>query len=507
MRLVLRQSFPLGRFHATPWRVNPFDDPYGEWPPSPWRLVRAVVARWYQWRRETGETWPAEELDRLIRALCTSDYSFYLPEQARQSVVLRQYQPVEFGWNPKSDKVAGAKSYSTSLVQDNAWCIPPDEDVFWFIESDAWTPDLVEVLDRSLERIIYFGRAEALTRMHRVSEAPKEANVTLTERDSGGNAVPVLVPNPNADRTDIERVTQDSKATRNIPQGARLLNARRPHRPPARENPRRPRSWPDTHLIQFALGWTVAPEPRATVRLTAQFRTAVLRNLIRRKSNGATARWSDAPADIRDAISEMTGKNSGGEPLQGPRRHAEFLLWWEGDVPTRLLVWRGARPFDADEQDAILRAAAQELSWAAAGQDAETWRIKLVPLDTIVPPPPGFDQVPARIWESLTPYVPPRHHLRGGQIRGSETIENQIVREFTARACAPNTKLLSAEEIKPPRWVAVHVPRRESKKRSFIGDRRGYVLRLVFEHPITGPLRLGHSSTFGLGLFSPISAK
>jgi CRISPR-associated protein Csb2 len=30
MRVVLKQIFPLGRFHATPWRVNPFDDPYGE---------------------------------------------------------------------------------------------------------------------------------------------------------------------------------------------------------------------------------------------------------------------------------------------------------------------------------------------------------------------------------------------------------------------------------------------------------------------------------------------
>ena len=54
MKLVLRQEFPLGRFHATSWRVNPYDDPHGEWPPSPWRLVRAVTARWYQWAREAS---------------------------------------------------------------------------------------------------------------------------------------------------------------------------------------------------------------------------------------------------------------------------------------------------------------------------------------------------------------------------------------------------------------------------------------------------------------------
>jgi len=259
------------------------------------------------------------------------------------------------------------------------------------------------------------------------------------------------------------------------------------------------------HLIQFALGWAVAPATRATVRLTARFRAAVLRNLIRKMTSGTTARWSDAPPDVRDAIAEMTGKDSEGEPLQGPRRHAEFLLWWDDGVPTRLLVWRGARPFDTSEQEAVLSAAAGELSWAAAGPDAEAWKIKLVPLDTAVSPPPGFDSVPAPVWESLTPYVPVRHYLRGGKTRDSETIERQIRRELAARGYALNTKLLSVEEIEPPSWVSVHVPRRETGKRPFIGDRRGHMLRLAFEAPIIGPLRLGHSSSFGLGLFAPFA--
>jgi hypothetical protein len=250
----------------------------------------------------------------------------------------------------------------------------------------------------------------------------------------------------------------------------------------------------------------VAPEPRATARLTAHFRSAVLRDLVRRKTDGATSRWRDAPPKVRDAIAEMIGKGSDGEPLQGQRRHAEFLLWWDGGVPTRLLVWRGARPFEEDEQDSVMRAAAQELSWAAAGQDAEGWKIKLVPLDTAVSPPPGFDGAPTATWQSLTPYVPPRHHLRGGKVRDSETIESQVRRELAARGYAPNTKLLDVKEIEPPRWVAVHVPRRGASKRQFTGDRRGYMLRLTFEAPIAGPLRLGHSSSFGLGLFVPLPA-
>jgi CRISPR-associated protein Csb2 len=142
------------------------------------------------------------------------------------------------------------------------------------------------------------------------------------------------------------------------------------------------------------------------------------------------------------------------------------------------------------------------LSWAAAGPDAEAWKIKLIPLDAAVPPPPGFDGSLATVWQTLTPYVPPRYHLRGGKIRESESIENQIRRELAVRD--QGMGLLSVEEIPPPLWVAVHVPRREAAQRSFIGDRRGHMLRLSFDVPISGPLRLGHSSSFGLGLFTPV---
>jgi CRISPR-associated protein Csb2 len=55
MAVVIEQRFPLGRFHATRWNQNPFEDPYGEWPPSPWRLLRALAARWFQYARETGD--------------------------------------------------------------------------------------------------------------------------------------------------------------------------------------------------------------------------------------------------------------------------------------------------------------------------------------------------------------------------------------------------------------------------------------------------------------------
>jgi CRISPR-associated protein Csb2 len=63
---------------------------------------------------------------------------------------------------------------------------------------------------------------------------------------------------------------------------------------------------------------------------------------------------------------------------------------------------------------------------------------------------------------------------------------------------------VQVEQIGDARWVAVHLPRGAAGKRAFIGDRRGYWLRLIFPEVVVGPLRLGHSSSFGMGLFRPV---
>ncbi|MCC6335179.1 MAG: type I-U CRISPR-associated protein Cas5/Cas6 [Myxococcales bacterium] len=592
MKLVLRQEFPLGRFHATPWRVNPYDDPHGEWPPSPWRLVRAVTARWYQWAREALPEPDVAQLEKLQTALCKSTYAFHLPPNARKGSPLRQYHPTEFAMDPpnwrdvgvfartskapkkgkkgqqgekeltedekkiekqvKDLKIkklsldladsgrwtievkalkqaarddasierleknlgkptedwrriadAGRRSYGMSLVQDNYWCVAPEAPVWWFIEGDDWTDDLRELLGQCLERMTYFGRAETLTRVRVAGSSDKilQANCTLADKRTA-DAVPVLSPLKEATREDIERTTDNPEVVkRAIPPGAQWLYAVRPERPAARERRRVPEHRSGCHLMQFAIGWNVAPERRAVVRLTARFRGAVLRELLRLKTGDASANWTRASRDVREVVADMTGKDANGDVLKG-HRHTEFLAWCEDGQPTRLLVWRGSRAFDADEQEAIQLAAARDVSWAAAGSDSDGWKVRLVPLDQAVPPPPGFGGQSSKLWESVTPYVPPRHHLRGGKEREGESMAEQIRREVEGREIAHSVEV---ELVGTPQWVAVHVPRREANKRAFIGDRRGQMVRLRFTTPVVGPIRLGHSSSFGLGLFQPVA--
>ena len=43
MPTTIAIRFPLGRYHATPWDRS-VNEGAVEWPPSPWRLLRALVA-------------------------------------------------------------------------------------------------------------------------------------------------------------------------------------------------------------------------------------------------------------------------------------------------------------------------------------------------------------------------------------------------------------------------------------------------------------------------------
>ena len=64
MATTLAIRFPLGRYHATPWDRS-VNEGATEWPPSPWRLLRALVATWYtRW-----PDLPAPELDALLDSL------------------------------------------------------------------------------------------------------------------------------------------------------------------------------------------------------------------------------------------------------------------------------------------------------------------------------------------------------------------------------------------------------------------------------------------------------
>jgi CRISPR-associated protein Csb2 len=69
--------FPAHRFHATPWGRH-VNEGIPEWPPSPYRLLRALYDGW---KRKHPEI-EAAEVESVFAALAQETPSFGLPRSA-----------------------------------------------------------------------------------------------------------------------------------------------------------------------------------------------------------------------------------------------------------------------------------------------------------------------------------------------------------------------------------------------------------------------------------------
>jgi len=514
MALIIEQRFPSGRFHATRWNQGAFGDAYGEWPPSPWRLLRALAARWFQYVRETGATKESEAEQRetllkpLLQTLASSLPSFYLPPLTWRGPALKQYQPTEIKFS-KGAKDAEVRKAVTSLAEDHYRAVPPDDPLFWYWEAVDLQEPQQQLLDQLLERILYFGRAESFSRLRRVAALPADVkiNCRLAERDAGG-MTPVLAHSPihQLDLASLLAATDDKElAGRSIPPGTNWFYAQLPRRPViATPGIHRTRQGGQMNHLQFAVGGRVYPPLRQWVKVTNRFRGSVLRELIKMIAPEAQGRYDRLTIEQREQVVLMFGKDVQGRPLKG-HRHTFFSLWPdENGLPTRLIAWRSS-PFTEQEVGAMYAASERLLSW---DDGLPEWQVRLVPLPVETPVPSGL-LGEARVWESATPFVPPaqRHRFRkNGRERPGESVERLLIKLLLNENKPAPEKVIVFEQIQDAEWVNLH----ETRHRRFLKNesrtpwiRPGFRIRVEFPAPVAGPMILGDSCHFGLGLFLP----
>lgn len=485
MSVAIELRFLAGRFHSTRWRQNAFEDRYGEWPPSPWRLLRALAARWFQYTRETGDE-DREKRHRLLSKLAASLPEYRLPPLAWRGPSLKQYQPVGIGWSDPAAKAAAVREPSKTLVADTFWCVPAGASVVWSWPDLELAGDERQLLSALVARVQYFGRAESASEMRLLSDTPPEPNCRLGAGPAADRPVLAFIPGSEF-REDVLLSATDSPELRNsaCPPGTGWFYAELPRRPAGRPLPRS-RSHPSARVVQFAVGGRVYPELHDWVRLTARLRGRVLRHLTERAAPEACTRFA--------------GRGSDGAPLAG-HTHPYFCLWPDDHgYPTRLVVWKGKGDLDSEEVGALIKAS--EWTFSEGGR----WEVRLVPLPSDTPPPAGFESG-SRVWESVTPFVPPaqRFHFRkNGRERPGESAE-RLLAKLAVAAGYPEPSLV--ELIGDPIWVALH--HTQERREQFAKTRTPFVrpgryLRVTFPESIRGPLALGDSCHFGLGLFRAV---
>lgn len=510
--LVVEFTFPAGRFHATPWdrQVN---EGQVEWPPSPWRIVRALQAVWLS---RATDTVPEPVAVSLIEALSMHMPHYALPPASvgHTRHYLTRYRTSLDG---KTDSVFD--TFASVARERPLSVVWPTLDL---------EPEARQALDVLLDRLTWLGRAESWVSARRVDSSPSGIDCRPAwdeEAGPGQERVRFLCPRTSIEYGDwkdslpqsrgrarkttvpetlFEALMMDTAELKaagwSQPPGGRWVDYLRPVDcldgvagvDATRPAPRTPAEAPT--MARFGLGSPVLPDITESIRVGEKFHAA----LVKISGNHPT----------------FTGMEPNGTRRRG-HRHAHFLgepgpqangvryvtVWApEGFDDSALealakLTWLsyiGSYPVQA----VFLGAGRPEEFLLRSGSRASEAGTPLVGSSTT--------------WCSLTPFVPTRHT----KTRGTRKVENGLrvggpehdlrrllraggfpdpVKTEFLPECVWNGRVLT--------WARFRTRRLSGE--GLHGNQPASGWRIVFPEKVQGPLCLGYGSHFGLGLFGP----
>ena len=144
MAVAIAIAFPAGRIHSIPWGHH-VNEGVPEWPPSPWRLLRVLVA---VWKRKPTDEPSANIIMPTVLAKLTAPPLFCLPPASLGHT--RHYMP----WLKKGPQ-------DKTLVFDVFVALDPNAEVVFLWPTATLDAGEEEMLQLVLSQLNYFGRAES----------------------------------------------------------------------------------------------------------------------------------------------------------------------------------------------------------------------------------------------------------------------------------------------------------------------------------------------------------
>jgi CRISPR-associated protein Csb2 len=481
--ISLRVEFLTGRYHATPWGRH-VNEGAPEWPPSPYRLIRALVD---VWQRKLPE-WPTERVEPILRALAGEAPEFYLPPA--QSSHTRSYLSQN-----DFDPMARQKVLDSFVVLGDNRHV----DMTWpkAVLAEQQSDDLQTLAGQ----LNYLGRSESWVSIQ-VNETPETANCVPTD-SFGADIEPVSVA--CAALTEAPPVVSQKKSKKGAAAGPLLspwldglckttteITAEGWSQPPALQMTTygRNRNWmkgarrrrktllakPITTVV-FALNSRTPLRDIYTIDIASRFRVA--------------AQSRSKRAFGEHAVSEtFHGHDSEGKPLQG-HNHAYYLpLDLDGDRLLDHLVVYCREGFDRNEQLALDEV---RKLWQSKGRPD----IHCIPVEWLAQPERYSHFKESTVLRSVTPFLPAQHYARRRGTLDSWLTE-QIKLELRRNGHPEPIRVTKLPDHNGEPWFAFRRTRKSDER-----PRPAYGFELEFDHPVTGPISLGSQCHFGLGLFLP----
>lgn len=498
-------KFPAGRYHATPWGRH-VNEAEVEWPPSPWRILRALVATYH--RKGWAERYPEETLHAMLEILARDLPAYRLPPAVHSHA--RHYMPQGRFKSGRED---------TSLVFDAFARPAPDSELVVCWPGELFEQQL-ELLDGLLGHLGFLGRAESWVQARLISDWDGEPNcrpsTVSVDTESGEALEPVqlmapitpeqygpwrqqmvaehglegsklkqtqrrllaTLPETLAGTLYIE--TGDlQKAGWSLPPGARYVTYQRPYGAlkPLRSTVRRRKSPPPMTTARLVLAGRPLPRIEDAVRIGEIARMAAIKRAQRINGGHIPAVLSghDLPEDNKHGHAFYLPEDADGDG------HIDHILIHAADgLPAGAIkaLDRITRLWDHDRGD---------------------WQVLFEGAGAVTDIPDSVYLGRTRIWQSVTPYLHPWFAKK------NFTVKDQIHRECRERGLPePEVEFMETipvqhggRERRP-----VHFHRFRNRRGLTQPDTRGSFWKLTFPEPIDGPLALGFGCHYGLGIFA-----
>lgn len=513
---VIELTFPAGgRLHATPWGRH-VNEGATEWPISPWRIQRALVATWYLKARDDIQE---SAMRSLMDVLAGSAPSFRLPPAVQSHT--RHYMPGRGGDKPKV--------FDTFVQSSKPVHI-------------AWDATLDEAQRSALsllcERLGYVGRAESIV----------EASLMPESADIKPNSSPLPQWGAIPEGCELVRVLcasapQEHALWLAANQPKDELKTKASKGKSKNKAPSLPSSIFDALHAETAMlqtqGWMIPPgsrwvdyvrkiecfEPefirpkRSCGKMVTVARFAIASNVLPRITQAVSVadrfhKTLVTYADKRQIKNPgiFTGLGQDKQPLANHQHTHIFCELGEKRDTIGYITLHAPGGFD-DEAQTVIEDVQRSRLWGKGEHDINLILLGFGDVDTFDSPLFGK----SKCWRSLTPFVSTQHlktygdgrpklDANGWQQGSAAASLRQQLEKHAPTAGNPLVRLSQHREGVPAspgkslRCLQFQT-RRPGSERQGNGDAGAFTLE--FEQEIQGPLALGYGSHFSLGLFVP----
>lgn len=479
MSLAIEVRFPHRQFHATAWNKS-VNSGQVEWPPSPWRLVRALVAVWHTRHPQL----PAAQVDEALR-LVGGQADYWLPPTRPGHT--RHYMP------QNGLDVEG--KLKTTLTHDPYLAVDPHQPLVMVWPHSQADAQQRTTLTTLLESMPYFGRAESVCRARLLADIPTElAGYTHAQPQTEGTHA-VLTSRPGSGLQEWEQTVIGMRKQAHLtPAGAQWVNY---HLNAPKAEPSTPRSTPPC-MLPTAMRWQLtgsAPiRTRNGILAADALRSAQLRYLKPLLDNDAHLHAVMRGPDER-SFQHTAHLHAHwlwvGEGGAAHGRVTDVVLWVPTGIPAELI-----QPLV--RVHLLPRFRHQPRGYAPGPVQL----VQMGSIEQVAPTQWGWHPGQHRTWVSCTPFLRTLHMKKN---RDAHTLLlDDVRRQWAHRHPHSDVQVVDVQELpEQERPYRAEQYRRYRWKESMANSREALWVTLTFSEPVSGPIVLGALSHFGFGVFSP----